>query len=85
MSAFGIDELLRILREAGGDDSADLTGDALDTTFGDLGYDSLVLLELTACIRRSYGVTVEDEQAGSDTTPGKLIAHVNDLLQQVTA
>jgi minimal PKS acyl carrier protein len=85
MSGFAIDELRKVLQEAGGDGSVELTGDNLDTTFGDLGYDSLALLELTAIIRRKYGVTVDDEVAGAGTAPRVLIEHVNQLLGQVAA
>ena len=56
-----IDDLKRILREAAGqDETIDLDGDILDTSFEDLGYDSLALLETGSRIEREHGIELED-------------------------
>lgn len=85
MSVFAIDDLGKVLREAGGGEPIDLAGDILDTALGELGYDSLALLEATAIIRRTYGVTVADEAVEPGTTPRQLIEYVDGLVRQVAA
>ena len=85
MSVFAIDDLRKVLQEAGGDESIDLAGNILDTPLGELGYDSLALLEATAVIRRTYGVAVTDETVQSGTTPRQLMTSVDGLIKQVAA
>jgi act minimal PKS acyl carrier protein len=76
-----LDELKRILRDAAGEDeAAALDGDILDTAFGDLGYDSIALLEAGGRIERRYGVALEDTVFADAGTPRSLLATVNDRL-----
>ncbi|ROT33849.1 acyl carrier protein [Micromonospora sp. HM5-17] len=77
--SFTDDDLRRILREgAGSDESVDLDGDILDSTFEELGYDSLALLETGSRIEREYQITLEDDAVSGVRTPRELI----DLVQQ---
>jgi len=80
--SFTDDDLRRILREgAGSDESVDLDGDILDSTFEELGYDSLALLETGSRIEREYQITLEDDAVSGVRTPRELI----DLVQQQLA
>ncbi len=77
MSTLTIDRLKDLLRiSAGEDDSAQLGGDITATSFSDLGYDSLALLETAALINREYGIDVTDDIDDLET-PGALVAFVN--------
>ena len=79
-----IDDLKKIMREcAGEDDAVSLDGDILDTSFLDLGYDSLALLETAALVKRQYGVTVSDEDLHGIDTPREFLAKVNSVLAPV--
>ncbi|MFG2606217.1 acyl carrier protein [Streptomyces sp. NPDC048514] len=73
---FTMDVLRRILREGAGED-VDLDGDIDDVTFGDLGYDSLALLETGARIGREYGIELEDTVFVDAETPRQLVDALN--------
>jgi act minimal PKS acyl carrier protein len=76
-----VDDVMRILKECAGEGEDVERGDALeDTTFEDLGYDSLALIETASRIEHDYGVTIPDEQITELQTPGALLALVNDSL-----
>ncbi|MGC5031159.1 acyl carrier protein [Micromonospora sp. DT229] len=71
-------DLKQILREvAGADEGVDLEADILDTTFEDLGYDSLALLEAGSRIEREYAVRLDDSTVTDATTPRALLDVVN--------
>lgn len=76
--SFGLDDLSAVLRESAGlEEGIDLDEEILDVTFGDLGYDSLALLETVAVIARQYGVPLDDDALGESVTPRDLIDLVN--------
>ncbi|MEW1830217.1 MULTISPECIES: acyl carrier protein [unclassified Streptomyces] len=78
MAQIQMDDLRRILVAcAGEDDGIDLSGDILDTPFGDLGYDSLALMETAARIERDYGVALADDVIADAGTPRDLLDLVN--------
>ncbi|NED81170.1 acyl carrier protein [Streptomyces sp. SID11233] len=77
-TAFALDDLRRILREAAGtDEEVDLDADILDTTFDALGYESLALLETGGRIEREYGIALDDDTLTDAETPRALIDVVN--------
>ncbi|MCA2228511.1 acyl carrier protein [Nonomuraea aurantiaca] len=80
MSAFDLDELRDILRRMGGTDEADLDGDIAEKGFGDLGYDSLALLELCNQVERRYDIQISDDAVSNMPTPAKAVAYINSLL-----
>ncbi|MFF2789752.1 MULTISPECIES: acyl carrier protein [unclassified Streptomyces] len=83
MAAFEIQELVRLLREcAGEEESVDLEGDILDTTFEDLGYDSLALFNTVSRIERDHCVELPDEVVTEARTPGELLGLINAQLAQ---
>ena len=84
MAQFTLDDLKQALRTAAGEDeSVDLDGDILDTDFGDLGYDSLAIMETASLIERNFDVQLPDADVGMQYTPGKFIDFVNSVLQEV--
>jgi act minimal PKS acyl carrier protein len=77
-SRFEFSDLKRILRDCAGEEPAEAPETAaIDATFGELGYDSIVLMETLARIAREYRVTIEDDAVTADTTPRLLIDLVN--------
>lgn len=69
-----IDDLRRILAQcAGEDESGSLNGDILDTSFTDLGYDSLALMETAAKIKQEFGVQIAEEDLATVHTPRVLL------------
>ena len=78
MSELTLTGLTAILREcAGEDDNSTLRGDILDTTFSDLGYDSIAVLETAGRIQVEYGVVLADDVVVEAGTPRRLLALVN--------
>lgn len=76
-----LDDVRSILRDAGGvDEGVDLDGDIIDTTFGELGYDSLALLEASTHIERTFGVHLDDPTFRDTATPKALMDCVNSQL-----
>lgn len=86
MHPMKLSDLTGLLREcAGVEDAADLDGDILDTSFAELGYDSLALLEVASRIENRYQVTLDEELVAEMDTPGKYLRLVNDVLGAKTA
>ena len=78
MSQMTIDDLKNIMRDcAGEDESLNLDGDILDRSFGDLGYDSLALLEAAGVVKRRHGVAIADDDLTGVDTPRRFLALVN--------
>jgi len=75
-----LDDLRRILTSCAGGDEAALSGDILDSTFEDLGYDSLALMETMAAVAREYGAVVPDDELQTMETPREMLKRVNGLL-----
>jgi act minimal PKS acyl carrier protein len=74
-------DLVRLLRECAGQaEGIDLDGDILDTDFGDLGYDSLAMLETTGRVERDYAVVLDEEALDEAYTPRRYLDMVNQAL-----
>jgi len=81
--AMTIDDVLRILKECAGEGENLDRGDALlDTTFEEMGYDSLALMETAARIEHDYGVAIPDEEITEIETPRALLTLVNDTMAE---
>jgi act minimal PKS acyl carrier protein len=76
MNEFTMDDLKKVMRESAGEDGA-LDGDVLDSSFEELGYDSLALMETTSRIERALSVTLPEEEMADVSTPRDLLAFVN--------
>ncbi|WP_179816048.1 acyl carrier protein [Allostreptomyces psammosilenae] len=73
-----LDDIRRLLTAcAGADGNAALAGDIMDTDFGDLGYDSLALMEMAARIEQERGVKIPDEVITELRTPRAVLETVN--------
>ncbi|HKS44421.1 MAG TPA: acyl carrier protein [Amycolatopsis sp.] len=77
-----VDDLRRILSEAAGadDEATGLDADALDTTFEDLGYDSLALMETASRIEREYAIKLDESVLADAETPRALLVLINEQL-----
>lgn len=74
MTDFTIEDVRRILRDvAGADERVDLDADIAATSFADLGYDSLALLEATARLQRELSIRLPDDAVLAVSTPGQLV------------
>ncbi|MFD3973970.1 acyl carrier protein [Streptomyces cyaneofuscatus] len=81
---FTLDDLTRILLEgAGADEDVVLDEDILDKEFGDLGYESLALLETASRIEREYGIALDDDIFVQHPTPRTLIKAINTELAKL--
>jgi act minimal PKS acyl carrier protein len=81
MQEFTLGHLNRIMREVGGED--DLNGETADTTFSDLGFDSLAVLEIAARIAQDFMLVLSDDAADQLETPSNAVTVVNSLLADV--
>ncbi|GAA1288055.1 acyl carrier protein [Saccharothrix xinjiangensis] len=79
MSDVTMEDLMRVLAEAAGDvETADVAAaDVPDTSFEDLGYDSLALIETAARLKRDFGVVLSDDDVVELSTPRSLLELVN--------
>ncbi|MET9497753.1 acyl carrier protein [Streptomyces sp. NPDC006552] len=79
-------ELARLLRDAaGGDEGTALDDDNLDTSFLDLGYDSLALLQVTGVVERDHDVLLDEDALADAQTPRQYLDLVNAALAARTA
>lgn len=83
MSELRLTDLVTILREcAGEDETSNLDGEILDAEFGELGYDSIAMLETASRIQIRYGVVLSDEEVAEATSPRVLLHLVNRSLAE---
>ena len=83
---FTIEDLRRLLIESAGvEEGVDLDADIADTTFADLGYESIALLETGSAIEREYSVSLDEESLDETSTPRRLVQTVNAQLSAAEA
>lgn len=81
MERLELTELAVLLREAaGGDEGTVLDESTLDTSFLDLGYDSLALLQVTGVVERDHDVMLDEEALADAQTPRQYLDLVNGAL-----
>jgi act minimal PKS acyl carrier protein len=81
MDSFTAENLRAILLDcAGAAEHIDLDNDFVDTTFSDLGYDSLALLEVQSRIERNLTISLPDNTIRVAGTPGDAVAAINEQL-----
>jgi acyl carrier protein len=78
---FGFEDLKRILVDRVGLPESDVKDDP-ETTFDDMGLDSLAFVEVQLAMEQEYGITVADEDAESIHTVGEAIDYVNKRLSE---
>ena len=75
--SFNLDDLRIMMRTcAGVAESMDLNADIGDTTFVDLGYDSLAVLEMATKLQNQFGVVIPDDVVDPALTPQALVEYV---------
>lgn len=77
--SFTFEDLKRILVDRVGL-SEDAVRDEPDTTFEDMGLDSLALVEIQLAMQQEYGFAIPDEDADRIQTVGEAIDYVNGRL-----
>ncbi|MEU7146163.1 acyl carrier protein [Nocardia sp. NPDC046473] len=78
MSSLTIDTLRGLMRKAlGEDDTVDLSGDILDAEMGELGFDSLAIIDVVQRLERDYKIAIPESLATEETTPRQLLEVVN--------
>lgn len=81
MTQLTLTDLTTLLREcAGEEETTDLDGDVLDTTFADLGYDSLAVLQTTGRIENDHALSLDEIAVSEAETPRQFLKLVNDAL-----
>lgn len=78
---FGFDDLRRILVDRVGLADEDVKDDP-NTTFDDMGLDSLAFVEIQLAMEQEYDFTISDEDAENIHTVGEAIAYVNRRLAE---
>ena len=78
---FGFEELKRILIERVGVPEEEIVNDP-DTTFDQLGLDSLAFVEIQLAVQQEYGFTISDKDAQQITTFKDAINYTNQRLQE---
>lgn len=81
MARMSIDDLCGILAVCAGDGAGAPRGDLSDVKFDELGYDSLILIEAAATIKRDHGLVVPDDKLLEARTPGQLLDLINDRIE----
>lgn len=81
MEKFTMDDLVRVMRAAAGEDElVNLEEKVLQCGFDELGYDSLAVMETASRVEREYGVTLDEEAMSEVETPTQFVDLVNGQL-----
>jgi acyl carrier protein len=78
---FAFDDLKRVLVDRVGLDEELVTDDP-NTTFDDMGLDSLAFFEVQLAMQQEYGFNIPEEDASRITTVGEAIDYVNEKLAE---
>lgn len=82
-TAMTIDDLMAILKDCAGEgENLAPTESLQDTTFEEMGYDSLAVIEASARIEQDYGVVIPDDDIVDLRTPRALLAVVNESVAE---
>lgn len=82
MTRIEMSDLSLTLRECGGDETGTVTDEQLDVALGDLGYDSLSVLQLAVRVKQRYAVVIPDSMVTTEITPRQVIDLVNALVER---
>lgn len=82
MSTMNIDDLKAVMNRCTGQlDGSELTAADLGTSFPEIGFDSLAVLEIASQIQREYGLQIPDEAIETMDCPQAVIDYVNAQLE----
>lgn len=77
MAEVSVESVAAVLREAAGDDDdVQLDEASFQEPLTDLGFDSLAILEVTALVKREFGVAISDDEMETVRTPADLLARI---------
>ncbi|WP_261398466.1 acyl carrier protein [Streptomyces misionensis] len=77
------EDLRQVLRETAGEDGiAVVSEETLDTSFTDLGYDSLAIMETATQLTRRFGSRLDEDELMERRTPRELLNAINHALAQ---
>ncbi|MED7950328.1 MULTISPECIES: acyl carrier protein [unclassified Streptomyces] len=77
MAGFTLTDFQQIVAKCfEGTDGGELDAASVDSEFGDLGYDSIVVYEIAVRIQDDYGVAIPDEDLDDLKTPADFIAYI---------
>ena len=80
-----VDEIRRIIIASAGAPEAAVEADFADTSFDELGYESLALMETASAIEREFGVSVPDDLLFEARTPRDLAELVRSAKEAAAA
>jgi act minimal PKS acyl carrier protein len=81
MKKFTMADLTRVMRAAAGEDElVNLDEKILECSFGELGYDSLAVLETASRVEREFGVDFDEEAMAVVESPTQFVELVNSEL-----
>jgi act minimal PKS acyl carrier protein len=81
MDKFTVADLARVMRDAAGEDElVNLDDKILQCSFGELGYDSLAVMETASRVEREYGVALDEDAMAAVETPTQFLELVNGQL-----
>lgn len=82
MTAFTISELKDIMLKTMDGTAPTLDGEFLDTSFRDLDFDSLTVLEIATRIQQEYHLAIPDESVALMITPRDVLNYVTQRLHE---
>ncbi|MEU2673613.1 acyl carrier protein [Streptomyces sp. NPDC007164] len=80
MPAFTLTEFRQVVEKCFQGEAGPLDETAWDASFSDLGFDSLMVYEITVRIQDEYPVEITDEELDELKTPGAFVAFVDSRL-----
>ena len=78
---FGMEDVKRILTERVGMEEDDIPEDP-NTSFEDMGLDSLAFVDIQLAMQQEYGIEIPDEDAEKITTISQSLEYVNQRLAE---
>lgn len=82
MATLSLDELKGIMQScAGADETVDLTPEGAETSFEELGFDSLAVIEVTTRLAQRFDIHIPDSETSTLDSPARLVDYVNGRLR----
>jgi act minimal PKS acyl carrier protein len=82
VTTFTVSDLKEIMLKAKDGAAPSLDGDFMDTTFPELDYDSLAVLEIVTLVQQNYHLAIPDESVADMTTPRDVLDFVTLRLRE---
>jgi minimal PKS acyl carrier protein len=83
MTRYRADQLTTLMIAAAGEpEGGQQDGQLLNTSFTELGYDSLAVLEITGRIHKTWGIDIPEAMTSDLQTPRMLLDYVNKTTEE---